>query len=75
MFAKLEEGRLIICSRNGYVGKTAISNMDIFFENNPDVAKSEGWFPVVFLEEPADDVKYIIKDNVIYEVVNGAENS
>ena len=41
MFAKLEEGRLIICPRNGYVGKTAISNIDLYFEKNPEIAEKE----------------------------------
>ena len=70
MFGRLENEKLIICPRNGYIGNTAISNIDVYFKNNPDVAKSEGWFPVVFLEEPAENVKYIIKDDVIYEVAS-----
>ena len=66
-FAKLENDNLIICPRNGYVGNRAISNINLYFEQNPEIAKTEGWYPFVPLEEPAENVKYIEKDGVIYE--------
>ena len=70
ILARIEDGKLTFCPRNGYINGTAISNIDVYFKNNPDVAKSQGWFPVVFLDEPAENVKYIIKDDVIYEVAS-----
>ena len=70
MFAKLEEGRLILCHRNGYIGKTAISNIDLYFEKNPEIAEKEGWKPIVFAEEPVENPVYIDEDGIIYEREN-----
>ena len=68
ILAKLEDGKLVFCPRNGYLKGTPISNIDIYFKTHPDEAKEEGWLPVVFLEEPTDNVKYIIENDVIYEI-------
>lgn len=70
MFAKFENEKWIICPRNGYVGDTAISNIDIYFENNPDIAEKEGWYKVIPLEEPADNIDYELRGNLVYEIVN-----
>lgn len=68
MFAKLENEKLIICPRNGYVGDIAISNIDVYYQKNPEAAEADGWREFVPLDEPADNVSYKEADGKIYEV-------
>ena len=66
-YAKWNDGNPVLCPRNGYVGNRAISNLNVYFEQNPEVAKAEGYFPFVPLEQFEENVDYIKKDDVIYE--------
>ena len=43
IFAKKENGRVVFCPRNGYIDGVAISNIDVYFNKHPEVAKAEGW--------------------------------
>ena len=70
MFGKIENGKLVICPRNGYVSNNAISNIDVYFQENPEIAKKEGWLPIKFAEDFIANPVYFIKNNVIVEQEN-----
>lgn len=67
MYGKFENGRFNICPRNGYVGDMAISNLPEYFELHPEIAKQEGYLPVVELEEPVENSIFVEEGGIIYE--------
>lgn len=67
-YGKFENEKLIICPKNGYVDGVAISNIDIFFDHNPEIAKKEGWLPIIELDNPSDNTDFVLKGDVICEV-------
>lgn len=69
IFAKLQNNKPVFCPRNGYANGVAISNLNIFFENNLDIAFKEGWKIYVPLEEPIDNIVYTETEKYIYEVI------
>lgn len=68
MLAKLENNKLVVCPRNGYSGGNAISNIDVYYANNPEAAEADGWREFVPLDEPVEKVSYKEADGKIYEV-------
>ena len=48
LFAKyIDKENIIECPKNGYVGNKAISNLNIYFEKHPDIAKQEGYLKFI----------------------------
>ena len=68
---KVVEGKIILCPRNGYVGRRAVSNLPIYFDNHPEIAEAEGWKLVVFLDEPPLNSVGVEENGVIYEREGG----
>jgi hypothetical protein len=46
----------------------AISNLPEYFELHPEIAKQEGYMPVVYLDKVVENSKLEVRDGVIYEV-------
>lgn len=67
MYGKFENSRFNICPRNGYVGGMAISNLPEYFELHPEIAKQEGYMPVVYLDDPVENSVFTEENGVIYE--------
>ena len=70
IYAKMENGKSVFCPRNGYVDGTPISNLPVYFENNPEVAKKEGWKIFIPCEEVCEETHLIEDENYIYELEN-----
>lgn len=66
-YAKLNDGRLKLCPRNGYVKGIAVSNLNAYFNAFPEKAKEEGYTVVVYLDKVVDNSEFEIRDNIIYE--------
>lgn len=67
MFYKfISENSIRACPMSGYVNGRAISNLPRYLEKNPEIAKAEGYKPLVVSEKPAFDneTQYV---TVIYE--------
>lgn len=83
MFCKyINESTIKACPQNGYVGGKAISNLPRYFENNPDIARAEGYKPLKLSNKPEIDndkqyitAKYEDTDNAIIQhwVLNDIE--
>ena len=70
IYAKMENNKPVFCPRNGYVNGIPISNLAIYFQNNPEVAKQEGWKIFIPCEEPADNLIYEETDDNIFEIAS-----
>jgi hypothetical protein len=63
-------GQLILCPRNGYVNNIAISNLNTYFNIYPEIAKQEGFYPIVRLENITDKpIEFKLINNKIYEII------
>ncbi len=68
-YGKIDENnKVTLCPRNGSVNGKYISNLERYFNDNPDVAKNEGYYPVIFLEKNCEKTKFEKKRGKIYEV-------
>ena len=76
IFAKfINSKRIIRCPRNGYVGRKAISNLNRFFERNPEIAAKEGYMELIpFGEETEGEMFYKVVDGKIVEGVVEGDN-
>lgn len=76
IFAKLiDSTRVIPCPRNGYVDGKAVSNLNRFFERNPEIAEKEGYMELIPFEgETEKEMCYIIKHGKIIEGVMEDDN-
>ena len=72
IYAKLiDENQVEYCPQNGYIGDNAISNMPLYLELMPNIAKDLGYYPVV-RDVPDSDIgsciaKYSLEDSTIFE--------
>lgn len=56
MIARLSQGRLIPCPKQGRDGYGSLhSNLSGFYERHPDIAAEDGYYPVRYTEKPAGD--------------------
>ena len=63
-------GQLILCPRNGYINNIAISNLNTYFNLYPDIAKQEGYYPVISLDEVTElPTEFKLINNEIHEVI------
>ena len=69
MFAITENGITKACGRNGYIEGVAISNINEYLTENPHIAKREGYKPIKWLDEPADNTILVDKGDEVWEVV------
>lgn len=67
MLGKIVDGKIKLCPRNGFIGTAAVSNLPEYLAQYPEVAQSEGWKPIVFLDEPPSNPIYIEENDAIYE--------
>lgn len=74
LFAKyLDNETIIRCPKNGRIENKAISNLNIYLKNHPEVAKKEGYlqfFPCeidVFEDKEKCKPVYDVNNNVITE--------
>ena len=76
IFAKyIDENCVIRCPQNGYVGKKAISNLNIYFEQNPDVVKAEGYVEFIPINTETDKpLRYRLENGKIFEEVMADDN-
>lgn len=57
MLYKLQNGKLLVCNKNGVIDNNAVSNIDSYLKNNLDIAKKEGYKPLVNKPFPKYDSK------------------
>ncbi len=69
LFAKyIDEETVIRCPRNGYIENKAISNLNIYLKNHPEVAKKEGYLK--FIPCKNDNFEDLAKYKPVYDISN-----
>lgn len=70
LFAKyVDNETIIMCPKNGRVENKAISNLNIYMENHPEVAVKEGYLKFIPFENSAyEDVENF---RAVYDINNG----
>lgn len=69
-FGKIINNNVHLCPKNGYVNGIAISNLNIYFNTHPEIAKQEGYYPIVELEGVVEQpIEFKLINDKIYEVI------
>ena len=58
MIAKLTNGRLVPCPRQGRDGRGGLhTNLPLYYERHADAAERDGFYPVVYTDKPEGDYR------------------
>lgn len=56
MIAKLENGKLVLCPKQGRDGRGGLhTNLPRYYEHHVAVAADDGYYPVVYTDKPEGD--------------------